>query len=107
MSFEPRVVCDHVIDCARECGEVTVRRSENGVELGAPATFATVTVGRRAVLLRLTLPGGHRVPAIVRLLSGGEDRSRHVIRLRHLADVDDEVRAWLCEAYRGAIDAST
>ena len=49
-------------------------------------------------------PGGHRLPGIVRLLSGDSDVSRHRLRLRRAGDVDDEVRAWLCEAYRMATD---
>jgi hypothetical protein len=95
-------VRDLVIACAHTCGDVTVERSGATTHLRAAETFATIKVGKRAVELRLVLPGGHRLPGIVKLLTGGEDAVRHTVRLRTIDDVDDEVRSWLCEAYSGA-----
>ena len=64
--------------------------------------FASLGRRDRTVDLHLTLPGGHRLPGIVKLLSGGRDVARYRLRLRRVEDIDAEVRAWLCEAYRMA-----
>ena len=92
-----------VIACARECGAVEVNESGGITELRAADTFATIEVGRRHVTLRLAMPGGRRLPGVIKLLFGDADVRRHRVRLRRADDVDEEIRAWLCEAYRTAV----
>ena len=92
-----------VLAAAHECGAVEVEEKESATRLLANGVeFAFVEVRARAVHLSLILPGGHKVPGIVKLLSGGRDVARHRVRVRRSEDVDDQLRAWLCEAYRMA-----
>ncbi len=91
-----------IVACAEACGDVVVDRAGSTTELRAAATFATIEIGKRAVDLHLRLPDHRRVPGIVKLISGDPGVVRHTLRLRRADDVNDEVRAWLCEAYGGA-----
>ena len=95
-------VYERILASARACGDVDVERSGSTTELRAPATFATVEIGKRSVDLHLLFPDGRRAPGIVKLISGDSGVGRYTVRLRRVNDVDDEVRAWLCEAYAGA-----
>ncbi len=95
-------ICDLVIAAARDCGEVALETVGASIELRAPTTFAVLSVKARWVELRLRLATGRSIPGIVKLLSGGSDVEEHTLRLRKPADVDIELRGWLCEAHAAA-----
>ena len=101
--MDGELIRDRLVEAARDCGEITVADDGARTRLCAGGVeFAAIEVRRDGAELSLRLPGGHRLPGIVKLFSGGDDVARHRLRIRRVEQVDGQVRAWLCEAYRMA-----
>jgi hypothetical protein len=73
-----------------------------GVFLKSDRKLAEVRPMARSLSLALTLPRVLQDGRIARRIRLSGDRTVHVVRLRSVADVDDQVRDWLTEAYDGA-----
>lgn len=73
-----------------------------GVFLKSDRKLAEVRPMARSLSLALTLPRVLQDGRIARRIRLSGDRTVHVVRLRSVADVDDQVRDWLTEAYDAA-----
>jgi hypothetical protein len=85
-------------------GPVHVDAVRVGVFLASDRKLAEVRPQARALSLALFLPGSVEHARIARRIRVSADRTVHVIKLYTLADVDDDLRAWLTEAYAAATD---
>ena len=75
-----------------------------GVFLKSDRKIAEVRPRVRAVDLALALPRVLDDPRVARTMRGSATITYHVIKLTGPSDVDDQVRAWLTEAYGDATD---
>ena len=96
---EVRAMFDRVVELAERCGPVTVLPERSRIALQARMSFAALQP-RRAWL------DGHVVLArrleslrFRRIETFGPRNHLHAFRLASVAEVDDEVAAWLVEAY--------
>jgi hypothetical protein len=86
----------------RELGPVHADAVKVGVFLKRDRKLAEVRPMARSLSLALVLPGRLDHPRVDRSLPISGDRVVHFIRLRRVEEVDDELRAWLTEAYANA-----
>ncbi|MGH3432484.1 MAG: DUF5655 domain-containing protein [Thermocrispum sp.] len=91
-----------VLDCVRELGPVHEDAVRVGVFLKADRKLAELRPKSRWLSLGLALTRRIDHPRIARVLRASSQSHWHVIKLHAVADVDDEVRAWLAEAYHTA-----
>jgi hypothetical protein len=75
-----------------------------GVFLKRDRKLAEVRPRSRDVSLALYLPRPVHDPRITKVLGRGAPRVVHLLSLRDAADVDDQVRDWLTEAFLHASD---
>lgn len=83
-------------------GPVHVEPVSVGIFLKRSSTFAELRPTARAVALWLALPGVVEHPRVRRRVRVSAARTYHLVHLREPSDVDDDVRAWLTEAYLAA-----
>jgi hypothetical protein len=94
-----RAVYDAILAHVRRLGPVHEDAVSVGVFLKSDRKLAEVRPRSRDVWLGLYLPRPVRDPRIARVLGPAGPRVVHVILLRGADDVDDQVRAWLTEAF--------
>jgi hypothetical protein len=80
-------------------GPVHVEPVSVGIFLKRSRSFVELRPMVRWVALWFVLPRAVDHPAIARRMRGSGDRTWHVVNLRGPEDLDDDVRAWLTEAY--------
>ena len=94
-----RPIYEAVMSHLDAVGDVHVEPLSVGIYLKRDQTFATLTPRTRWVALGLSLP---RVVTSSRIARKVEPAGRHwwhTVNLRDPDDVDDDVQAWLIEAY--------
>lgn len=101
-----RAAYEAVLAHVRSLGPVHVDAVGVGVFLKADRTLAEVRPKARGLSLQIALPRPLVSERVGRTMRASAGRFVHVVRLLGPADVDDEVRAWLTEAYDAA-DGST
>jgi hypothetical protein len=94
-----RQIYEALIAYLRELGPVHVDAVKVGVFLKRDRKLAEVRPMARSLALWLALPGRLDHPRVDRSETVGSDRVWHRIKLRTVEDVDDELQAWLTEAY--------
>ncbi len=99
-----RAVYDAVLAHLAGLGPVHEDAVRVGVFLKRDRKLAEVRPRSRDVWLGLYLPRPVRDPRFARVLGPGGPRVVHVLLLRDPADVDDQVRGWLTEAFLHASD---
>jgi hypothetical protein len=97
-----RPVFDAVLAHLAGLGDVHVEPVSVGIFFKRGRTFAQLRPMTRWVALHLVLPRVVRDPRIARKVQSQGRRHHHVVNLRSPADVDDEVRSWLTEAFLDA-----
>jgi len=85
-------------------GPVHVDAVRVGVFLKSDRKLAEVRPMARSVSLSLVLPAAVDNPRMSRTMTISEDRVANVVKLTSVADVDDQVRAWLADAFDHATD---
>ena len=97
-TFE-RSVYEAVAEHLEAVGPVKVEYVSVGIFFKRARTFAELRPMRNRVRLSLVLSRRLKHPRIVKAYHGTGLRSAYFVDLRESADVDDEVRDWLTEAY--------
>ena len=97
-----RAIYDALLAHVRTLGEVHEDAVGVGVFLKHEHKFAEVRPTARAVSVWLVLPRRVADERFSRYATGSGGRVWQVLRLTTVEDVDDEVRAWLTEAYNTA-----
>jgi hypothetical protein len=99
-----REIYDAILAHLLSLGPVHEDAVSVGVFLKRDRKLAEVRPRSRDVWLGLYLPRPVHDRRIARILGPSGPRVAHVILLRSAADVDDQVRAWLTEAFLDASD---
>jgi hypothetical protein len=99
-----RRVYDAILGHLLTLGPVHEDAVSVGVFLKRDRKLAEVRPRTRDVSLALYLPRPLADPRFSRVLNRGAPRVVHVLPLRAEADVDDQVRDWLTEAFQHASD---
>ncbi|WP_246278181.1 DUF5655 domain-containing protein [Phytohabitans rumicis] len=73
-----------------------------GVFLKRQRKLAEIRPKARCLSLDVVLPRRVDDPRIARTIPVSGDRFAHLVKLTKVEDVDDQVRAWLAEAYTAA-----
>ncbi len=99
-----RAVYDAILAHLQDLGPVHEDAVSLGVFLKRDRKLAEVRPRSRDVWLGLYLPRPVRHPRIAKVCAPAAPRVVHILLLREPADVDDQVRAWLTEAFLHASD---
>ncbi len=99
---EWRHIFDAVLTHLEELGPIHTDAVKVGVFLKTERTVAEVRPRARAVDLMLVLPRRIDDERIRRKLPRSVDLVVNVVALTDAAEIDDQVRAWLTEAYHAA-----
>jgi hypothetical protein len=94
-----RPIFDAVMAHVRTLGPVYVEPVSVGIFLKRGGKFAELRPKVKWVALWFAVHRPIEHPKIARTIRGSSTRTHHVINLRTPDDVDDDVRAWLTEAY--------
>jgi hypothetical protein len=94
-----RPIFDAVMEHLESVGEVHVEPVSVGIFLKRSRSFAELRPMTKWVALSFTLPVRLDDPRIARRVAVSANRTWYVVNLREPADVDDQVRSWLTEAY--------
>jgi hypothetical protein len=97
-----REIYDALVDFLSTLGDVHVDAVTVGVFLKRQRKLAEVRPRARSLALYLELPRRLDHPRVTSTMRISADRSGHIVKLTRVEDVDDEVRAWLAEAYDAA-----
>jgi hypothetical protein len=97
-AFE-RPVYEAVAEHLQMVGPVKVEYVSVGIFFKRTRTFAELRPMRSRVRLSVLLSRRFKHPRIVKAYHGTGLRSAYFVDLHEAADVDDEVRDWLTEAY--------
>jgi len=96
---EIRAIFDAVLAVAERCGPVTVLPERTRIALAARMSFCALQPRRAWVDGHVVLPRRLESPRFRRIETFGPRNHLHAFRLGSVAEVDDEVAAWLAEAY--------
>jgi uncharacterized protein DUF5655 len=99
-----RAIYDAIVVHLEAQGPLHVDAVRVGVFLKSERKLAEVRPKARSLSLALVLRRSADDPRISRKIRISDDRIAHFVKLVSLSDLDDQVRAWLIEAYD---DAST
>jgi hypothetical protein len=94
-----RAIYDRIEAHLATLGPLHVDAVSVGVFLKNQDKFAEVRPMVRAVTLWLVLPRRVEHPRVSRILPLSPGRTGHIVKLTQPSDVDEEVTAWLTEAY--------
>lgn len=100
-TFE-RPVFDAVLAALESVGPVHVEPVSVGIFLKRAQTFAQLRPMTRWVAVSFSLRREVRHPLITRKVVPHGERYFHVVNVRAPDEVDDEIAAWLAEAYHEA-----
>jgi hypothetical protein len=90
---------DAIIAYLQTLGPVHEDAVQVGVFLKRQRKFAEIRPMARALSLNLVLPRVVRDSRVLRTIRISADRVVHVVRLTDAAEVDEQVRGWLTEAF--------
>ena len=97
-----RDIYDVVLTHLQSLGPVYADAVRVGVFLKRQSKLAEARPMATGLALSIVLPRWTEHPRFTRRMRISTDRIAHVVKLKAVADVDDEVRAWLTEAYLAA-----
>jgi hypothetical protein len=97
-AFE-RAIFDAVLEHLQEVGELRVEAVQVGIFFKRARTFAELRPRRDRIVLSVLLSRRVDHPRIAKAWHGSGQRSAYFVDLRDPAEVDDDVRDWLTEAY--------
>jgi hypothetical protein len=94
-----RPIFEAVLEHVESLGPVHVEPVSVGIFLKRSRTFAELRPKVRWVALSFGLSRQLDHPRIARRMKASDRRTYFVVNLRDAAEVDDQVREWLTEAY--------
>jgi hypothetical protein len=94
-----RPIFEAVLEHVESVGPVHVEPVSVGIFLKRARTFAELRPMARWVALWFPRASALDHPRIARRVAASGGRTWHVVNLREPADVDEQVRDWLTEAY--------
>ena len=94
-----RETFDRVLALAERNGPVTVLPEQTRIALQARMSFAALQPRRATLDGHVVLARRLESPRFRRIETFGPRNHLHAFRLASVAEVDDEVAAWLAEAY--------
>ncbi len=94
-----RPIFEEIAEHLEFVGDVVVEAVDVGIFFKRARTFAELRPMRNRLRLMVMLSRRMRHPRIVRRWEGSGNRAAYAVDLHEPADVDDEVRDWLTEAY--------
>jgi hypothetical protein len=97
---EVRALFDAVVAELRALGPVTILPEKTRIAFQVRMSFAQLTPRRRWIDGHVVLARRLESPRFRSVQTFSPRNHLHTFRLASLADVDDELRAWLAEAYR-------
>lgn len=97
-----REIYDALVDFLSTLGDVHADAVTVGVFLKRGRTLAEVRPKARCLSLELALHRPIDHPRIARTIRVNADRTINVVKLTRPEEVDDDIRAWLAEAYDAA-----
>ena len=97
---EIRALFEAVVRAIREVGPVRVLPEKTRIAFQVRMSFAQVTPRQRWLDGHVVLARRLDHPRFRRVESFSPRNHLHAFRLQSLADVDDDFRAWIAEAYR-------
>jgi Domain of unknown function (DUF5655) len=99
---DPEVVAifQRLVELAERSGPVTVLAEKTRIALQVRMSFAAFTLRRRWVDWHVVLARRLEHPRFRRVESFSPRNHLHQFRLERVEEVDEEVAAWLAEAYR-------
>ena len=101
-SPEHRAIYDAIVECVEQLGPYHADAVRVGVFLLSDRKFAEVRPKSRWLDVSLYLPRPIEHPRVVRTVAVSSRRTVSVVRLRTPADLDDDVRSWIADAYAEA-----
>ena len=101
---EQRAIYDAIVHHVRSIGPVHEDAVDVGVFLKSDRKLAEIRPHPRSLELALYLPFRVEGGRIRRVVSVGEGRHVHLLTLRQVGDVDEQVRDWLTLAFLAASD---
>ena len=96
---EIRAIFDAVVASAERCGPVTVLPERTRIALQARMSFCALQPRRAWLDGHVVLARRLESPRFRRIETFGPRNHLHAFRLASAGEVDDEVAAWLAEAY--------
>ena len=100
-----REIYDRLIEHVVSLGDVHIDAVVVGVFVKSDRTVAEIRPKARSLELWLNLPHALDHPRVSRALKASQGRIASLVKLVIAADVDDQVREWLTDAYDEATDA--
>lgn len=97
-----RPIFDAIVDHLTSLGPVHADAVYVGVFLKRTQKFAEVRPKIRSLSLELVLPRTVASPRVAKRMTIAPTRIVHIVKLVDIAQVDDELRAWLTESYDNA-----
>lgn len=97
-----REIYDVLADFLSTLGDVHADVVAVGVFLKRERKLAEVRPKARCLSLNLELPRRIDHPRVARTIRISADRTVNIVKLTRVEDVDDDIRAWLAEAYHSA-----
>jgi hypothetical protein len=84
----------------QECGPIRVHATKSRIAFVTRMQFARATLRKKFIVASLILP--HRVenPRFRRIDRHGPHSFGHHLRIHSVDEIDEELKGWLCEAYR-------
>ena len=98
-SPEVRAIFDRVVELAERCGPVAVLPERSRIALQARMSFAALQPRRATLDGHVVLARRLESPRFRRIETFGPRNHVHAFRFASVEEVDDEVAAWLAEAY--------
>jgi hypothetical protein len=99
-----RPVFEAVLEFVESLGEVHVEPVSVGIFIKRSGSYIELRPMQRWVALWFGVPRSIEHPKIARRIKGSGAKTYHVVNLRSPDDVDDDVKAWLTEAYLASGD---
>lgn len=94
-----RPVFDAVLEFVETLGEVHVEPVSVGIFIKRSGSYIELRPMQRWVALSFGLSRALEHPKIARRMKGSGARTYYVVNMRTPDDLDDDVKAWLTEAY--------
>ncbi len=94
-----RAIFEEIAEHLELVGDVLIEAVDVGIFFKRARTFAELRPMRNRLRLMVLLSRRMRNPRIARRYEGSGSRAAYCVDLREPAEVDDEVRDWLTEAY--------
>jgi hypothetical protein len=98
-SPQVRALYDRFVKIVNNCGDVIIEATKTSIAFKSPGLFAVVHIQKRGLKVDFWLPRRIDHPRITCMEGITPQEYVHAVRISLLADLDDQLQNWLCEAY--------